>query len=284
MGLEVEVVAETNKFDVIVIGGGIAGMTAAAEVQTNGLTSCFLDKDTPGGKLLRIQTIHNSQQFPDMNGVDLSQKYMEYVTEQVKAHYSWGNVQTIRPKNDKFYLFTEDGQTWEAKAIIVATGTINKKLHVPGEEQFINRGVSYCVACDASLTKGKDVVVVGSDYHNNYLKDYANSITTISANDVAEILGNDSVTGIKTKDGNVINCQYVFIENGFISDLSFLPPEVNRNEKNEVIVDENMANAHQGVFACGDCTNFSTKMIDPAINQARIAGLSASTYVKSKHW
>ena len=283
MGLEVEVVAETNKFDVIVIGGGIAGMTAAAAVQQGGLKSCFLDKDTPGGKLLRIEQIHNSQQFENMPGASVAQEYMNYVTDQVKAHYSWGNVKSIRTKNDKFYLFTEDGQTWEAKAIILATGTVVKKLNVPGEDKYLNHGLSYCIMCDSSLTKDKDVVVIGTSSHLNLLSQ-AKSVTQLAANEVKAIEGDSSVQAVIKTDGTSVACQYVFIENGFETDLSFLPSDIAINDKKEIIVDEHMANTFPGVFACGDCINQSIKLIDKAIQQANIAADSAVKYVNSRNW
>ena len=285
MGLEVEVVADTNKFDVIVIGGGIAGMTAAANVKQQGLTSCFLDKDAPGGKLLRIKEIHNVQQFNGMSGPNVAQQYMAYVTDQVKANYSWGEVKSIKTKNDYFYIFTTDGQTWEAKSIIVATGTVVNKLNVPGEEKYFNHGLSYCIACDAVLTKGLDVAVIGSDAHINKLQDIAKTITVVRSSDVERIEGDDKQPHrVVTKNGGVVQCQYIFVENGFVSDLSFLPKDVAINGKNEIIVDQYMGNTYPGIFACGDCTNTSNKIINNAINQATTAASSAVKYVKSKNW
>ncbi|MCQ2956443.1 MAG: NAD(P)-binding protein [Mycoplasmoidaceae bacterium] len=111
MGLEVEVVGETNKFDVIVIGGGIAGMTASSLVTQAGLKSCFLERDVPGGKLMHIDHIHDFAPQPNVAGRDLGLSVFRQATEEVKTHYVYGNVQTIKPKNGLFYLFTEDGQT-----------------------------------------------------------------------------------------------------------------------------------------------------------------------------
>ncbi|MCQ3914808.1 MAG: FAD-binding protein [Mycoplasmoidaceae bacterium] len=110
MGLEVEVVGETNKFDVIVIGGGIAGMTASSIATQAGLKSCFLERDVPGGKLMHLDVINNFSQ-PGISGKDLGLSVFKQATEEVKTNYVYGNVQSIKPKNGLFYLFTEDGQT-----------------------------------------------------------------------------------------------------------------------------------------------------------------------------
>lgn len=285
MGLEVEVVGDTNKFDVICIGGGVAGMTASSIVTQSGLKSCFLEKDVPGGKIMHLGTIHNFG-GSEINGPDLGLSIFKQATEEVKTNYVYGDVQSIRPKNDLFYIYTADGQTWEAKAIIIATGTINNKLNVEGEDKYNTKGVSYCVLCDASLAKDKEVVIVGQSTHLDVLKQQAKKVTTLSANEVKSIQGNgETVTGIVKKDGSIINCDFVFIENGYKPNIDFLPVDITTDEKQQIIVDSTMSSPYfNGVFACGDCINSDIKMIQPAMQQAALAADSAVKYVKSKKW
>ena len=284
MGLEVEVVGETNRFDVIVVGGGIAGMTASSIVKQSGLKSCFLEKEVPGGKLMHIEQIHNFANYPVINGKDLALSIFKKATEEVKTVYVYGEVQSIKSKNNKFYLFTKDGQIWECKAIIVATGTVIKKLAVPGEDVFFNHGLSYCILCDAVLAKDKKVVLIGSTAHLNVLKKYAKEVVVMSSNDVDKFIGTDCLKGIIKKDGSEVLCDFVFIENGFASVINFLPTDIKKTSANEIIVDNKMASSYSGIYACGDCTNINTKMLNSAMSQAAIAANSAIEYIKSQKW
>lgn len=285
MGLEVEVVGETNKFDVIVIGGGIAGMTASSIVTQAGLKSCFLEKDVPGGKLMHIDTIHGFSSA-GVSGKDLGLSVFKQATEEVKTNYVYGNVQSIRPKNGLFYLFTEDGQTWEAKAIIIATGTGIKKLNVEGEDKYFNHGLSYCVLCDAVMAKGKTAALIGNTANLEFLKQSASKVDVYQAADIKAFTGDDKkLTGIIKTDGTTVACDYAFIENGFIPTVDFLPSDIEVDDKKQIIVDGLMKSPYfDGVFACGDCTNQTPKMIKPAMSQAAIAADSAIKYVQSKNW
>jgi len=282
MGLEVEVVAETNKFDVIVIGGGVAGMTASAVVTQSGLKSCFLERDVPGGKVMHIDTIHNFSQ-PGINGKELALSIFNQATEDVKTKYIFGDVTGCRFKADKIYLFTADGQSWEAKAIIVATGTVVKHLNIPGEEKFTNHGISNCVLCDATLTKGKKVVLIGQTTHLENLKNFTSDVIVLKPEQVKEFKGDTTLKSVVTTEGT-IDCDFAFVENGYITNIKFLPQEVNRNEKNELIVDSNMASNFLGVFGCGDCINKDNKLIQPAMEEAAKAASSAVAYVNSRKW
>ena len=284
MGLEVEVVGETNKFDVIVIGGGIAGMTASSIVTQSGLKSCFLEKDVPGGKLMHIGQIHNFDGV-DLPGDILGQQLFKQATEEIKTNYVFGDVQSIKPKNGLFYLFTEDGQTWEAKAIIIATGTVIKKLDVDNEEKYFGHGISYCIECDAGLVKDRSVVLIGNTREIETLEQVAKRVTTLGVDEVTGFEGDENnVTAVLTKGGK-IECDHVFVDNGFTPNIDFLPTEIKVDEKKQIIVDGTMASPYiEGVFACGDCINNELKMIKPAMGQAQIAAESAIKYVKSKNW
>lgn len=285
MGLEVEVVGETNKFDVICIGGGIAGMTASSIVTQSGLKSCFLEKDVPGGKLMHIDTIHNFSQ-PNISGKDLGLSIFKQSTEEVKTNYVYGDVQSIKPKNGLFYLFTADGQTWEAKAIIICVGTGIKKLNIDGEDKYFNHGLSYCVMCDAGIAKGKTAALIGQTNNLEHLKKFASKVDVYQANDIKAVEGDGSkVTGLIKKDGSKVAYDFVFIENGHECNLDFLPSDIELDEKKQLIVDDKMSSPYlDGVFGCGDCINKNPKMIQPAMQQAAIAADSAIKYIKSKNW
>lgn len=283
MGLEVEVIGETNKFDVICIGGGIAGMTASASLTQLGLKSCFLEKEVPGGKLMHVEQIHNLEGYEGVNGASFATNYFEHVLNEIKTKYNFGNVLSMKSKNDKFYLWTEDGQAWETKALIISTGTVIKRLNLPSEEKFINKGLSYCVLCDASLASNKKVVLIGNKSHLAHLQKFTNNIEFVNPSDVKDYVGSDKIEGILKTDGTTIKCDMVFVENGFESSLDFLIPEVKRNERNEIVVDNDMKTSFPGIFSCGDCTT-GIKQISNAIFQAQTAAASVEKYIKSRKW
>ena len=286
MGLEVEVVGETNKFDVIVIGGGIAGMTASSLITQAGLKSCFLERDVPGGKLMHIDKIHNFPSQPDVPGADLARSFFKQATEEVKTNYVYGDVQSIKPKNGIFYLYTADGQAWEAKAIILAVGTGIKKLNIEGEDKYFNHGLTYCVACDMTLAQGKNVALIGSSESLSQLQQYASKVDVYQPNDVKAINGDaQKLTGITKTDDTQIPYDFVFVSIGFEPNIGFLPVDIEVDDKKQIIVDGSMASPYmEGVFACGDCTNQSPKLIQSAMQQAATAAESAVKYIKSKNW
>jgi len=284
MGLEVEVVGESNKFDVIVIDGGVAGMTASVFVTLNKLKSCFLEKEVPGGKLMQIETVHNFAQAPNIKGSDLAVNIFNGAVEQVKTTYSSGNVVAMKSRNDYFYLYTEDGTTWQAKAIIIATGTVISKLNLPNAERLENHGLSYCVLCDGALAKDKKVVIIGEALNLPYINKYTNDVTIIKEQDVKDIVGTDKVQGVMNTDGTLVPCDMIFVQTGYKSNNKFLIPEIRTNNNGEVIVNEKLETNFPGVYACGDCTNSQQKLIANAMYQAEVAARGAVEYINSKKW
>ena len=286
MGLEVEVVGETNKFDVIVIGGGIAGMTASTIVTQAGLKSCFLKRDVPGGKLMQIDQLHNFPSNPNIPGKDLALSVFKQATEEVKTNYVYGDVQSIKPKNGLFYLFTADGQTWEAKAIVIAVGTVVKKLNIGGEDKYFNHGLSYCVLCDGTLAKDKTVALIGQTQHLDFLKQYASKVDVYQPQDIKSFDGDGTnLSGLTKSDGTQIKYDFVFIENGHEIKTDFLPTDIELDDEKQLIVDDNMSSPYfEGVFGCGDCINTNEKLVTLAMQQAAVAADSAVKYVKSKNW
>jgi len=284
MGLEVEVVGETNKFDVIVIGGGVAGMTASVYVTLNKLKSCFLEKEVPGGKLMQIETVHNFDQAPNIKGSELAVNIFNSAVEQVKTAYSSGNVVAMKSRNDYFYLYTEDGTTWQAKAIIIATGTIINKLDLPSAVRLENHGLSYCALCDGALAKDKKVVIIGEALNLPHINKYTNDVTIIKEKDVKDIIGTDRVQGVMKTDGTLVPCEMIFVQIGYKSNNKFLIPEIRTNSKGEVVVNNNLETTFPGAFACGDCTITPNKLIINAMQQAEIAAMHAVEYIKSKKW
>lgn len=286
MGLEVEVVGDTNKFDIIAIGGGIAGMTASCVVTQKGLKSCFLERIVPGGKLMHIKAIHNVEGMDGVPGKNFAEAIFKQATEEVKTTYVFGNVKYIRQKNDLFYIFTEDGQTFEAKAIIIAAGSIPRPLLLNGSDVLDDWNLlSYCVLCDAVYAKNKTVILAGSTAHLDHLKQYAKEVITMKAEDIKDIIGEgQKIKGIITTKGEKIKCDGIFVENGHMTFIEFLPSDFKVNKNNELEVNDKMHTSVKGAFAAGDCTNNTVKTIPLALDQATIAAEEAVKYVKSRKW
>jgi len=155
--------------DLIIIGGGPAGLTAAIYARRAGLDVLLLERLFEGGQLANIHSADNYPGFSDINGYDLIEKFTshahkydyETVSAEVTGITADGNAFTV----------TTDGGVYEARSVIIATGASPAKLNAPGEEEFTGKGVSYCATCDGAFYRGKDVAVIGGG--NTALQDAA---------------------------------------------------------------------------------------------------------------
>lgn len=121
MGLEVEVVADTHKFDVIIVGGSLAGMLASISLKGKNINCAFLEKSIPGGKLRETAKIENFMNIPTISGLALCDQIFKHAVNDLKVPYFYANVQTIKQQpNNKFYLYSDSGKVWEAKIVIFA--------------------------------------------------------------------------------------------------------------------------------------------------------------------
>ena len=157
-------------YDVLVIGGGPAGMTAAIYLKRANLNVAFIEKGAPGGKMTETYLIENYPGFPSINGADLALA-MYQQTLNLNIPHLYGEVKSVEKTPEGFTVKTEF-EEFQAQKIIVATGTVSRKLHIPGEDQFLGKGISFCAVCDGSLYKDKTVAVIGggnSAFRKHYL-------------------------------------------------------------------------------------------------------------------
>ena len=146
-----------RQYDLVIIGAGPAGMAASVYGSRAGLKTLLLDNGAPGGKLIKTHLISNYPGVKELSGVDLATQMFEQSTS-FGAEYAYGDVEKV-DADKKVYL--SDGTVVEGKAVIVATGTKERLLNIPGEQDNIGRGVSFCAVCDGAFFRGKDVVVIG---------------------------------------------------------------------------------------------------------------------------
>ncbi|MBD3359166.1 MAG: FAD-binding protein [Candidatus Buchananbacteria bacterium] len=298
-------------YDVIIIGSGPAGMTASIYCVRKGLDTLIIGKEV-GGQVAKSAEIENYLGFGSSTGQELTQNFHEHVKsfENIK-HIHDVLVKKIEQNDDKFTAITEENQ-YEAKSLIIASGRKPRKLGIPGEEEFRNKGVSYCETCDAPLFKDKKTAVIGGGNSGLeavmslvdicpkvYLLEYAkelnadkilqdkikklDNVEIITNAETTEIVGDKFVTGLKYKDRGSgeekeIELKGVFIEIGWKPSIDFdnISP---KNDKNEIIVDKQCRTDIDGLFAAGDITDIGYWQIIIAAGEGAKAALSAYDYI-----
>lgn len=279
-------------YDVIVVGAGPAGMSAALYTSRANLKTLVIEKECPGGKMIKAKTIDNyigSESDP----FKLASNMFSQVSKS-GAKYVTGNVISIKLENKIKKVTLSDGKEYNGKSVILAIGgkvTQNNFKY----DYYLNKGLSYCAICDGSFYKGKTVAVIGdNDAVENsvdYLTNIADNIYFINIEDKEstrenvenftkvtdyEIGGKDSVEYIKIGE-KILDVDGVFYEvdsnnfSGFINEIT--------TENGYIKVDENMQTNLEGIFACGDIVYKSVKQVVVAASQGAIAAINAIKYV-----
>lgn len=303
----------SKEVDVVVIGAGPGGMTAALYASRSNLSVVMLDRGIYGGQMNNTATIENYPGFPSVMGPDLGEKMFAGAT-QFGAEYEYGNVTGIETDGDNKIVHTDDGD-YIAKAVILATGSEYKKLGIPGEQEYAGRGVSYCAVCDGAFFKGQDLIVIGGGdsaiEEGLYLTQLANSVTVIHrrdqlraqpimqkrafANDkmkfiwnaqVEEILGDDDgVSGVRYKDKETgeekqVHGKGTFIYVGIMPMTDAFANLGVLDDQGWVIVDDHMQTKVPGLFAIGDVRQKELRQITTAIGDGGLAGQGVFNYIQ----
>lgn len=307
--------AETKQtnYDVIVIGAGPGGMTAAMYASRANLSVLMLDRGIYGGNLNNTAEIENYTGFKSIMGPDLAKEMYEGAT-QFGADYAYGAVEKVEVVGDVKQITTDMGDVFTAKAVVIATGSSQRKLGVPGEAEFSGRGVSYCAVCDGAFFKNKHLIVVGGGdsavEEGAFLTQLADKVTVLVRRDqlraqpivqdkamqnpkmefvfntsVTEIVGDDmKVTGVKTVNNvtgetGELAADGVFIYVGSdpmtapFKDLGIL------NAKGWVETDATMATKIPGIFAVGDVRDTLLRQVATAVGDGAIAGQQVFKYL-----
>ncbi|MEF9967513.1 MAG: thioredoxin-disulfide reductase [Longicatena sp.] len=176
-----------RRYDLIIIGAGPAGMSAAIYGSRAGLKTGMIEVGAPGGKLVKTAEISNWPGIIGTNGAKLATDMFEHSTT-FGAEYIYGNVKKVEDATEYKKVICEDGTIYEAKAIIVATGTMERMMNIPGEAENIGRGVSYCAVCDGAFFRGQEVCVIGGGNsaleEANYITQFADRVNIIIRRDV----------------------------------------------------------------------------------------------------
>lgn len=294
------------EIDVIVIGGGPAGLSAAIYIARKNY-HCMLITKNIGGQSILAGDVENYLGFTLINGADLVAKFRDHIerfsdTIQIQEGVI---VNNLSGKLGNFKVTTDDGKEYFGKTVIIATGREAKMLGIPGERKFLGRGVAVCATCDAPLYRGKNVAVVGGGNSAldaaialvkvaksvtivNLTEDLtgdevlagklkaASNVIILNHQTVVEILGDEIVTGMKIKDSSngheqVIPVNGVFIEIGYEPATQF-DQLTKKNDRGAIMVNESGATSVPGIWAAGDVNNlWGEQMIISAGEGAKTA-------------
>ena len=302
-----------NTYDVIIIGAGPAGMTAAVYTSRANLSTLMLERGIPGGQMANTEEIENYPGFDHILGPDLSTKMFEHA-KKFGAEYAYGDVTEI-VDGEEFKTIKAGSKEYKARAIIITTGAEYKKMGIPGETELGGRGVSYCAVCDGAFFKKKELVVVGGGdaavEEGVYLTRFADKVTIVHrrdelraqkilqdrafANDKIDFIWNHtvneinddggkvgSVTLVSTKDGKEQNFKAdgVFI---YIGMLPLTKPFANLgilNDGGYVVSNEKMETSVPGIYAAGDVREKTLRQVVTATGDGSIAAQAAQHYIE----
>ena len=263
-----------NNYNTIIIGGGIAGLTAALYSSRAGKSTLVLESTVLGGQIIYIDKVDNYPAMPGKSGVDIITAAAEQA-QNFGAEIKYETVKSITA--DK--TVTTNTAEYTADKIVIAIGITRKKLAVMGEDKFLGKGVSYCAVCDGAFYKGKTAVVVGKG--KMAAEDIAfltplceNVIHLPDAKTVAAIKGDQTVTAVALTDGTEIPTSAVFVAVGMSVNTAWLPPEITITPKGFVITDESCRTSLGGIFAVGDCRDKKHRQLITAAADGCIAALS----------
>ncbi|MCP0886351.1 thioredoxin-disulfide reductase [Ligilactobacillus sp. WILCCON 0076] len=304
-----------KKYDVIVIGAGPGGMTAALYASRANLHVLILDRGVYGGQMNNTAEIENYPGYKSILGPDLAEKMYESAL-QFGAEYAYGNVENVKLTSAKTKVVKTDSEEFETDVVIIATGSQHRKLGVPGEEEYSGRGVSYCAVCDGAFFKNKQVAVIGGGdsaiEEGSYLTQLAANVNVIHRRNelraqkiiqkrafanakmnftwdtvVTEISGDgQKVTGLnvhnnKTGEDSKIAADGIFIYVG-IEPMTTPFESLNITDENGWIeTDEKMSTKAPGVFALGDVRKKDLRQITTAVGDGSIAGQQAFNYLET---
>jgi thioredoxin reductase (NADPH) len=301
-------------YDVIIIGGGPAGLTAGIYASRSRLKTLLIERFMPGGQVALTDFIENYPGFPDgINGIELMQK-MEAQSARFGLQIENGDVAQIRLASDNWKLVSTGDTEYQTKTIIIASGAEPKKLGVPGEEEFRGKGISYCATCDGPFFKEKDIAVIGGGdsalEEGLYLTRFAKSVRIIHRRDQLratkliqeramvdpkiklvldsipiEIIGTNAlealrIKNVKSNETSVIPISGLFIYVGLIPRTEMVKDLVTLDTYGYIIADMNMTTSVPGIYAAGDVRKTSLRQVATAVGDGAMAAFSAEKYIE----
>ncbi|CAI9385632.1 thioredoxin-disulfide reductase [Niallia sp. Sow4_A1] len=304
---------EEKIYDVIIIGAGPAGMTAAVYTSRANLSTLMIERGIPGGQMANTEEVENFPGFESILGPDLSNKMFNHA-KKFGAEYAYGDIKEI--VDGKEYKTVKAGsKEFKARSIIISTGAEYKKVGVPGEKELGGRGVSYCAVCDGAFFKNKRLFVIGGGdsavEEGVYLTRFASQVTIVHRrdelraqkilqkrafdNEKVDFIWNHTIKAINEKDGKVgsvtlvstvdqteqeLEADGVFIYIGMVPLSKPFESLGITNENGYIETDDQMETKVPGIFAAGDIREKTLRQIVTATGDGSIAAQSAQHYVE----
>lgn len=300
-------------YDVVIIGAGPAGMTAAIYAARANMSVLLLEKLAPGGQIINTHEIQNYTGVGTINGAELAYKMFEH-TQELQVTFDYGTVKHIQQEGPIKKIICEEEKFFEAKSVILATGTIPRKLDVENEERFAGENISWCAICDGAYYRGKDVVVVGGGNsaveEAIYLASLANSVKVVTLFDltadpvscdelralpnvtvyafhnVEGFTGADKLQGVrikstKTQEEIEIQCDGAFEYIGLKPSTEAFQNLDILDEQGYIKVNSRMETSVEGIYAAGDVVTKELRQVVTACSDGAIAAQVASKYIKT---
>ncbi|MBU0474296.1 MAG: thioredoxin-disulfide reductase [Bacteroidetes bacterium] len=307
---------ENTHFDVIILGGGAAGLTAGIYLSRAKMKTLIVNEGTAGGQMVLTHEIANYPGIESIGGYMLGSTMRQQAQTFGATIFNNSKILSLDLKSDvKSIELARKGQ-FTSNAVILASGGRSRPLNVPGEDKFKGRGISYCATCDGDFFQDKEIIVVGGG--NSALEEavsltkYAKKVTIVHQFDhfqalehyideakanpkihfvmeseIAEFFGDDKLTHVqiknmKTNDLTEMNIEGVFVLIGYIPNTDMFEGIVELTDRKEIITTRDMETNIPGVFAAGDCTAKKYRQVTTAVADGTIAGLAAVEYVSNK--
>jgi thioredoxin reductase (NADPH) len=303
-------------YDVIIVGGGPAGLAAGLYTARMDLKAVLLDRGPLGGQLLNTELVEDYPGFDSILGADLALKMGEHARKFGLEVRDFEPVKEIDTDGEARVVRLESGEELRARALIMAAGGLPRYLEVPGEKEFWGRGVSYCAVCDGAFFKGQELAVVGGGdaavEEGEFLTRYASKVYVVHRRNefraqpilidraranpkiefildsqVQSIVGDEKVRGLRyQRQGKDMELAVggVFIFIGFVPNSKLLKVHVDHDEAGYLLTDRNMQTSVPGIWAVGDVRAQLTKQIATAVGDGTTAAVAASAYVTAlKH-
>jgi len=300
-------------YDLIIIGAGPAGLTAAIYAQRARLNTVVLEKLTPGGQILLSEKIENYPGFPEVISAQKLMKQVQKQAENLGTKLKYEEARSIALEDEKKIIHTSGGKKYKTLAVIIATGAETRRLGIEREKEFIGRGISYCATCDAPFFRNQQVAVVGGGnmalQEALYLSKFAEKIylvhrrgmlrgekilqERITKNPKIEIIwrsvvdqiyGGEKIKGVKlknlkTKKTHNLPCSGLFIFVGLKPNTEFVQNILELDEKGFIKTGENLESSRGGIFACGDVRKNLLKQVIVACGEGALATHMAEKYI-----
>lgn len=300
-------------YDIIIIGGGPAGLTAALYAGRARLNTLILEQMALGGQMLLTDSIENFPGFPGGISTDKLTQAMEKQARELKVDIESDQATKII-KDSGFKVFGNEGG-YQSKSLIIACGASYRKLGIPGEDRLAKRGVSYCATCDGPLFKGKEILAIGGGdkavEEAILLSKYAKKVTLIHRREQLraskilqerlfnnkkievlwrtvpqEVMGDNKVEALRVKDLikdqiKEIPAQGIFIFIGIQPNTHFLEGFLNLDKEGFITTDEFTASSQEGVFAAGDCRRKSLNQVITACSDGAVAAFNAGKFLET---